>query len=69
MVEQHEEKQRVRKSKLKAVLKSATDAMKSDTGIVRAADVKDKVKEEQGINVTSVYVRQVLRADMGLRYR
>ena len=39
LVEEHDEKQRSRKSRLKAVMKHATNAMVSKTGLIRAKDV------------------------------
>lgn len=69
LVEEHAEKQRGRKLRLKAVMKHARAAMASKHGLIRAEDVRTAALEHEGLNVTGSYVCSVLRADMGLRYR
>ena len=62
-------KEEARKLKLAHVMSVAENMLASTDGINRADDLRKRLSEECSIKVSSSYIRQVLRHDLGCRYR
>ena len=61
-------REKKRREKLRAVINESIRQLKSQTGLIRAADVVSKLGTDDKVNVSLEYVRKVLRNDIGAKY-